>query len=125
MLLKITPHMDTIILFATRPVPILVFGDFLPLLDGGVADLSSNSTPCSSSKHLAIILRAKEGNFSLAKVEARGDNGQKTECKVPSNSVSSVGAEKGPPHSLMLRWKENPEEGASCMQMSRYRQPIE
>lgn len=47
MLLKITPHMDAIILLATGPV--LVFGDFLPLVDGGVADLSSSNT----SAHLA------------------------------------------------------------------------
>lgn len=41
MLLKITPHTDAITLFAARSLET----DFLPLLDGGVADLSSSSTP--------------------------------------------------------------------------------
>lgn len=40
-------------------MPMLVFGDSLPLFDGGVTDLGTNATPCSSSKHVAILLRVK------------------------------------------------------------------
>lgn len=40
-------------------MPELLFGDSLPLFDGGVADLSTRATPCSSSKHVTILLRVK------------------------------------------------------------------
>lgn len=111
----------------------------MPLLDGGVAILSSNSIPClylasavalAHQKHLAFLptnLRfSRKATLVWAKSAGKDDSGWKNKSKGLdlSNLMSSVDAEKGPAHAQVLSWKEKQQEGTSAMQMSKYGQPI-